>query len=177
MKTLLTLIAMLSLLSFLLKGSFHPRWGVALAAFALALVAGLSVPWLIRQSPAAFTAWTSSPRHLLDGAVCVVLEVLIMAAFCFSRVAGCWRILRFYPGLLAFPAVVWTWAQVLYARPGVNFSLLAWLAAAFTLAVAWGGPVLLRRLLPDESSRLEALFLINLFLLLLTVAATGAITF
>ena len=177
MKTLLTLIALMSLLSFLLKGSFHSRWGVALAAFALTLAAGLSVPWLIRQSPAAFTAWTSSPEHLFDGAVCVVLEVLVMGVFCFGRVAKRWHFLRLYPGLLAFPTVIWLWAQALYARPGVNFSLFAWLAAGVTLAAAWGGPMLLRCLLPDESSRLEALFLINLFLLLLAVAATGAITF
>ena len=177
MNTLLTLIALLSLLSFLLKGSFHPRWGRALAAVALALAAGLSVPWLTRQSPAAFAAWTTSPDRLLDCAVCVVLEVLLMGAFCFSRISGRWPFLRFYPGLLAFPAVVWAWAQLLYAWPGIDFGLFAWFAAVVTLGVAWGGAALVRRLLPDEPSRLEALFLINLFLLLLTVAAMGAITF
>ena len=177
METLLSLIVLLSLLSFLLKSSFHPLWGRTLAAFALASAVFFAVPWLTRQSPAALSAWTSSPDHLLDGAVCVVLEALLMGAFCFSRPAGRWRLLQFYPGLLAFPAVVRAWAQLLYARPGIDFTLFAFLAAGVTLLLAFGGASLMRRVLQEESSRLELLFLINLFLLLLTVAATGAITF
>ena len=177
MNILLTLIALLALLSFLLKGSFYPRWARGVAALVLAVFVRLAVPWLTRLSPASFAAWIAAPAHLLDGAVCIVMEILLMGAFCFGHASGRWRLLNFYPGLLAFPAVFWGWAQGLYALPGVHFTRFAWIAAGVTLAVAWGGAALLRRLLPEESSRLEALFLVQLFLLLLTVAATGAITF
>lgn len=177
MDVLLTLVALLSLLSFLLKCSFFPRGWTAVAALALALAVRLAIPWLVRQPAGLVAGWTSTPGRMLDGAVCIVLEAVLMMAFCFGRPSGRLRILAFFPGLLAFPAACWGWAQLLFARPGIDFGRLAWMAALVTLAVAYGGSRLLRRFVPEEETRLESLFLVNLFLLLLCVAATGAITF
>ena len=165
MTVLLTLVALLSLLSFLLKCSFFPRGWTAVAALALALAVRLAIPWLVRQPAGLVADWTSTPGRMLDGAVCIVLEAVLMMAFCFGRPSGRLRLLSLYPGLL------------LFARPGIHFDRFAWIAALVTLAVAFGGSRLLARLVPDEATRLEGLFLINLFLLLLCVAATGAITF
>ena len=138
MTVLLTLVALLSLLSFLLKCSFFPRGWTAVAALALALAVRLAIPWLVRQPAGLVADWTSTPGRMLDGAVCI---------------------------------------QLLFARPGIHFDRFAWIAALVTLAVAFGGSRLLARLVSEEATRLEGLFLINLFLLLLCVAATGAITF
>jgi Ca2+/Na+ antiporter len=177
MEILFPLIAVLVLLGFLFKGSFLPRWEAADVSLALAVFVWLAIPWLTRQTACTIEQWTSDPSRVLDGAVCLVLEVAVMILFCFTAPTGRLRFLRFIPGLLAFPAVVWVWSQVLFSRPGLDFGRLAWVAALATLAVALGGTALIRRLVPDEPSRLEGLFLINLFLLLLTIAATGAITF
>ncbi len=177
MDVLLTLVALLSLLSFLLKCSFFPRGWTAVAALALALAVRLAIPWLVRQPAGLVADWTSTPGRMLDGAVCIVLEAVLMMAFCFGRPSGRLRLLSLYPGLLVFPAACWGWDQLLFARPGIHFDRFAWIAALVTLAVAFGGSRLLARLVPDEATRLEGLFLINLFLLLLCVAATGAITF
>ena len=177
MEILFPLIAVLVLLSFLFKGSFLPRWEAVAVSLALAVFVWLAIPWLTRQTAGTIEQWTSDPSRVLDGAVCLVLEVAVMILFCFTAPTGRLRFLRFIPGLLAFPAVVWGWSQVLFSRPGLDFGRLAWVAALATLAVALGGTALIRRLVPDEPSRLEGLFLINLFLLLLTIAATGAITF
>lgn len=174
MEILIALIALLLVLSFLLKCSFLPRWGRVAAAVLLAVFVRLVIPWLANQPATTVNGWITAPDRMLDGAVCIVLEVVLMTAFCFS---WCTRIMRWYPGLLAFPAVCWAWSQVLFARPGMDFTRFAWVAALVTLVVALGGPWLLRRLLPEEEIRLEGLFLVNLFLLLLTIAATGAITF
>jgi len=177
MEILVALIALLLALSFLLKGAFLPRWGVVTAGLLMAVGVRLVIPWLAGQPASTVNGWITAPDRMLDAAVCIVLEVVLMTAFCFTRPTGRFRFLRWYPGLLAFPAVCWAWSQLLFSRPGINFSCFAALAALCTLAVALVGPWLLRRLLPDEESRLEGLFLVNLFLLLLTVAATGAITF
>ncbi len=177
MEILFPLIAVLALLSFLFKGSFFPRWEAAAVSLILAVVVWLAIPWLTRQTAGTVEQWTTDPSRILDGAVCLVLEVAVMILFCFTAPAGRLRFLRLIPGVLAFPAVVWGWSQVLFSRPGLDFGRLAWVAALATLAVAIGGTALIRRLVPDEPSRLEGLFLINLFLLLLTIAATGAITF
>lgn len=177
MEVLFPMIAVLALLSFLFKSSFLPRWESFLVAVALAVFVWLAIPWLTRQTAGTIEQWTSDPSRILDGAVCVVLEVALMLLFCFTAPARRLRFLRFIPGLLAFPAVVWGWSQLLFSRPGLDFGRLAWMAALATLAVACGGSALFRRLVPETEARLEGLFLINLFLLLLTVAATGAITF
>lgn len=177
MTFLLALIVLLSLLSFLLKNSFYPHSWAGVAAFCLALAVWLAIPWLTRLPAATVASWTTSPDRMLDGAVCIVLEVALMAAFCFSRPAGRLRLLTFYPGLLAFPAICWAWLQLLISRPGIHFGRFAWIAALVTMLVAFGGSRLIRRLVPEEQARLEGLFLINLFLLLLSIAATGAITF
>ncbi len=177
MEILFPLIAVLALLSFLFKGSFFPRWEAAAVSLILAVVVWLAIPWLTRQTAGTIEQWTSDPSRVLDGAVCLVLEVAVMILFCFTAPTGRLRFLRFIPGLLAFPAVIWGWSLVLFFLPGLDFGRLAWVAALVTLAVALGGTALIRRLVPDEPSRLEGLFLINLFLLLLTIAATGAITF
>jgi len=174
MEILIALIALLLMLSFLIKGTFLPRWGVVVVSVLLALAVRLAIPWLARQPADTVNGWISSPDRMLDGAVCLVLEIALMMAFCFT---GIQSLLRWYPGLLAFPAVCWAWSQLLFSRPGIDFTRFAWIASGATLALALGGSWLQRRLLPEEDVRLESLFLINLFLLLATIAATGAITF
>jgi hypothetical protein len=176
METLIALAAVLSVVSFLLKISFFPRWGKLSAALCLGLMVWLAVPGLTRLSATGLAAWTS-PDRMLDGAVCVVLEAVLMVLFCFSREERRLQWLRFYPGLLVIPAVCWCWTQVLFSRPGIDFGRFAWIAALVTLALAAGGAFLLPRLVPEQTVRREGLFLINLFLLLSTIAATGAITF
>ncbi|MBR6212364.1 MAG: hypothetical protein IKQ64_04905 [Bacteroidales bacterium] len=177
MEILLILIAVLALLSFILKCSFFPRWGAIAASLALAASAWAAIPWLTRQEASAFSSWVTDPDHMLDAAVCIVLEAVIMTAFCFSRPSGRFRTLRFYPGLLVFPAAVWILSRVLFSSPGMNFNRFAWVAALAVLFIALGGSRLMAKLVPEEDIRLEGLFLINLFLLLSSVAATGAITF
>lgn len=177
MEILIALLTLLLVLSFLLKGTFLPRWGTVAACVLLAVFVRLVIPWLADQPAAVVSGWLTAPDIILDGAVCLVLEAVLMIAFCFSRPAGRFRFLRWYPGLLAFPAVCRAWSLVLFSRPGLDFTRFAWTASLATLAAALVAAWLLRKLLPEEEIRLEGLFLINLFLLLATVAATGAITF
>ncbi len=177
MEILFALITVLLLLSFLLKSTFLPRWGVGVAALLMALTVRLVIPFLASQPAETVNGWIFSPDRVLDIAVCIVLEALLMMAFCFSRTLSRFRFLRWYPGLLAFPAVCWAWGQLLYSSAGIHFTRFAIWAALGTLVVILGGSWGLRRLLPEEDIRLEGLFLIQLFLLLLTIAATGVITF
>ena len=78
MEILVTLIALLLMLSFLLKGSFLPRWGVVVVSLLLAVAVRLVIPWLAGQPAATVNGWISAPDRMLDGAICVVLEVVLM---------------------------------------------------------------------------------------------------
>ena len=177
MEYLLGLTALLLILSFLLKCSFLPRLWVAVFSVLMGTAVLLAIPWITRQSQAGFEAWVSSPNLMLDAAVCIVLEVVLMTVFCFSRPSGRLRRLAFYPGLPAIPAACAVWGRVLFSYPGLNFTRFAWIAALATVAIAYAACRLIRRLVPEEDLRLESLFIVNMFLLLMTVAATGAITF
>ena len=95
MEILFPLIAVLVLLSFLFKGSFLPRWEAAAVSLALAVFVWLAIPWLTRQTAGTIEQWTSDPSRVLDGAVCLVLEVAVMILFCFTAPAGRFRFLRF----------------------------------------------------------------------------------
>lgn len=177
MEILTALIALLLVLSFLLKSSFLPRWGVVAACLLMAATVRCVIPALAGLPASTVNGWITAPDRMLDGAVLLVWEVAWMIAFCFARPGGRFRFLQVYPGLLAFPAVCWAWSQLLYSRPGIDFTRFAWIAALVTLIATLGGSWALRRFLPEEDIRLEGLFLVNFFLLLLAIAATGAITF
>lgn len=177
MTVLFSLIALLSLLSFLLKTSFFPRGGTATASFVLAFCVFTLIPWLTRQPADMLADWVSSPGRVRDGTVCIVLEALLMTAFCFARPSGRLPWLKYYPGLLAIPFTCLGWAQFLFSHPGLDFGRFAWTAALITLSAAFCFSRLLYRLVPEQEPRLEGLFLINLFLLLLAIVATGAINY
>ena len=177
MEILLVMAAVLSLLGFILKSSFYPRWGAFAASLILAAFIMAAVPWLTRQSSSSFSTWSLNPDLILNGAVCIVVEVIIMTAFCYGRTAGRLRLLYYYPGLLAFPAAAWLLSQLLFSRPGIDFKRFAWIAAVSVMILSLGGGRLAKRFIPEEDVRLESLFLIEMFLLLLAIAAAGAITF
>lgn len=177
MEILTSFIALLLVLSFLLKVSFLPRWGMAAACLLMAVAVHFVILAMASLPVSTVNGWITVPDIMLDGAVLLVLEAVWMTAFCFARPGGQLRFLLWNPGLLAIPAVGWAWNQLLYSRPGIDFTRFAWIAALITLTAAFGGVWMLRRFLPEEDIRLEGLFLVNLFLLLLAIAATGAITF
>ena len=177
MTIILTLTALLTILSFCLKCSFYSWKGALAAAVALGIAVYFALGWLTRQSAGAIAAWTTDGGKMLDAAVCIVLEAVIMTGFCFSRPAGKLRWLLPYPGVLAAASASLLWIQLPLSRPGLDFGSFTLWSAAASAAAAFLLPWLTRLLLPDEESRLESLFIINVFLILSTVAATGAITF
>ena len=176
MELLVLLIVLLLLLGQWLKCSFLSRRESAASALATACFVRMGIPWLTTRSAAGISAWLTGAAGMGDWTLLVVGEAALAAVFCFSRPSQRLKPLRLYPVLLAAPALCLLWAQWLFSRPGINFTRFARWAALLSALWVYGGSRLVRRLLPEESARLEALFLTAFFLVLLTVAAAGALT-
>ncbi|MBQ7574913.1 MAG: hypothetical protein IJT26_00080 [Bacteroidales bacterium] len=177
MQLLFTLIAILLIFSFVLKGALMPRksW-VALVALA-ALALWFAFPWLTSQPSSAVTGVFSDRKILADVSAAVVTEAILMILFCFLRAGerSAWTL--WVPEILAIPSLCLLPVLTLYALPGVDFTLFRIGAAIASIIVTAGGILLVKALSRSESEPLEALFLVNIFILLLTVAAAGAFTF
>ena len=177
MQLLFILIAMLLIFSFILKSSLFPRFGAVIFGVLAAAFLWLAIPWLTEQPRSAITGFLSNRAALLDISGAIVLEAFLMIGFCLLRGKGKASWLRWIPEILALPSLCILAAFSLYALPGVSFEWFRAIASSAAFILISGGSVLIRRISEKEEERLEALFLINIFILLLTVAAAGAFTF
>ncbi|MDO4757110.1 MAG: hypothetical protein Q4A54_12235, partial [Parabacteroides sp.] len=88
------------------------------------------------------------------------------------RTLWIYRFLRWFPGVLIFPVLFSVLVAIIFALPGVSFSLVAWSLAGVILFMIPVGSWFLRWLLPEKEIRLEILFLSNALIALLGIIAT-----
>ena len=184
METVVLVMMMLVCFNYVLKQTYRKRYAVACSAVVCALFMGLMWPYAVEQSKSQIAGWLSDSALMLDVAVILTLEVAVQMAFCVLsahiRTSGkvkpltlwTYRILRWFPGVLAFPVLFSLLVSVIFALPGVPFPTVAWSLAGALLVViplcAW----CLKRLLPEKEIRLELLFLSNALIAVLGVVAT-----
>ncbi|MBR1400674.1 MAG: hypothetical protein IJ604_14830 [Prevotella sp.] len=175
MEILIAIMACLVAVSFLLKVGFFPMKGLVAVAFISAAFTAWVVPRMTELPHDAFIEMCTNRNTLLNLAVCVVLEAVVMIAFCFATPRTRWMrlLLCCYPGMLFAAAICYFLAQLLFLMPGVGFELLRWISALAALLFVVGGSTLLRRALGNRPARQEMLFIINLLILILCVAITG----
>lgn len=175
METLLAILAGLILMSSLVKTGLLPIKVRLVVAVCYAVFIGCVTQRMTELSHEVFVQMTATRSILLDVAVCVILEAVVMMAYCFwSPKQNIWRVLLEYePVLLAIPALSYFQAQLLYVLPGVDYGWVAWLSAGFVLFLMLGGSLLLRWLLRERHLLQELLFIINLMIVILCVAITG----
>ena len=112
------------------------------------------------------------------------IEVILQVSFCLLSVnlmnsgklkpSAIWsyRVLRWFPGILIFGVLFSFLVCLIFAFPGMPFTLVAWSAAAVVFVVIAGGAWLMRLLFPDKESRLEMFFLTNALTGIVAVIAT-----
>ena len=136
------------------------RWKNPWLCWGLGLVVGLvvyaSINTALQLSKPLVAAWLSDKAVLQDIAVLCLLDALLMRV-------------RWYPGLLIFPATCYALVQCLFMATGVDF---LWFGLLFAAVVALGLPVLsaaFSRLLPLPDDRRSLHFLLTIFLCLLAL--------
>ena len=174
MDYVIPILAIFITLSFLLKVGFYPRWGTWLTALYCALFVLLITPWVTEQSKTAIAAFFASREKMQDVSVCITLEAAILITFCFDCFSGMRTrdtafkrsatfLLHLYPGLLIGGVLCYVLAELLFSFPGIDFNMLSWTVATTTFLLIGVGARL----------RLEILFIVNLFIVVLSIIATG----
>ena len=82
-------------------------------------------------------------------------------------------LLHLYPGLLIGGVLCYVLAELLFSFPGIDFNMLSWIVGTTTFLLIGIGARLLQILLGDKALRLEILFIVNLFIVVLSIIATG----
>lgn len=184
METVVFVLMILVCFSFMLKQTYRKNRSVAVIAVICALFTGLMWPYAIEQSKTQIADWLADTALMLDTAVLLTLEVILQMTFCMlaahvqtsgplrKRTLWMYRALRWFPGILIFPVLFSALVALIFAFPGVSFSLLSWSMAAGILILIPAGTWLLRRVMPEKDVRLELLFLVNALIAVLGVVAT-----
>lgn len=184
METVVFVLMILVCFSFMLKQTYRKNRSVAVIAVICALFTGLMWPYAIEQSKTQIADWLADTALMLDTAVLLTLEVILQMTFCMlaahvqtsgplrKRTLWMYRALRWFPGILIFPVLFSALVALIFAFPGVSFSLLSWSMAAGILILIPAGTWLLRRAMPEKDVRLELLFLVNALIAVLGVVAT-----
>lgn len=184
METVVLVLMLLVCFNFLLKQTCRKWRSVFVIAAVSALFVGLMWPYAIEQSKTRIADWLADPALMLDTSVILSVDVILQMAFCLlaahvqtaasvkRRVIWMYRMLRWFPGVLVFPVLFSGLVSLIFAFPGVSFSLIAWCMAGAVLVLVPAGSYLLGRLLPEKELRLELLFLSNALIAILGIIAT-----
>lgn len=159
-------------------------------AWAYALLAGAFVywtsDWAASQTRGGIAAYVDNRELREYIAILVTLESMLFVLFAFVSFRGKdgqtfkatsarhWlqMALLCYPPLLVFPVLLYAQTNLIFALPGVDFSLLSMAMAGGVLVLFVTLPYLIRLLLPEREMRLEVLFLSSLFVFVMGLITT-----
>lgn len=180
METIVILIMLLVIMSFLLKLTFMRPWQIIMESVLIALAVVLSTEIAVTQSKTLIEEWLQTPELMLDLAVILTIDVALQLAFCIlmvSTTAGrkdkIFRgILLFIPGFMIFPVAFFMLVSMIFYFTGINFYAVGCGVGGGLLIIlpilAWG----LKYLLPERAGRLEMIFYLNCIIGMLGIIAT-----
>ncbi len=184
METIVLIMMILVCFNFMLKQTCHTPWSIMTLAVVCALFVGLTWPYAIEQSKTQIADWLANASLMQDTAVILSIEVIIQLSFCMlavhiqntghirRRVLYTYKALRWFPGVLIFPVLFSALVALIFAFPGVSFSLLAWGMAAAVLVAVPAGTNLLKSPQHEKYLLLEVLFLTTALIGILGIIAT-----
>lgn len=183
MEIVLLIIMLLVGFSFILKLTCQPWAGrfascIVAAVFILATYGAAST-----QSKTQIADWLSQPELMLDTSVWLTIDVAFQICFCIlsaksinSKLSptgnALLQICRYVPGVMIFPVLFSLLTGLIFALPGVDFSLIAKILAGALIIVI---PLLaagMRYLIPEADIRLEMLFMTNMLVAALGIVVT-----
>lgn len=167
-----------------LKMSFwDKRSGFFIAALCL-LFSLCILNWTVDIPQDKLAEWSRNYHSMQDIAVCLLLDVMLQVAFCIMKVRRtygaeqsesgerCYRFLLGYPGLMLFGMIFLIQVELLGSLPGQSFGLTAGLEGLSYMLVLLLLGKGFKLLLPQEESRLELFFLIQILAGILGILCT-----
>nr|WP_314439630.1 hypothetical protein [uncultured Porphyromonas sp.] len=180
MELLVQILMLFVVLATALRLSFSSRGYALVYALLLGGFVYLSSPYAIEQTKTGLAAYIADRSLREYAAIFISLEVALFVGYSFSRLERprsrrgqlLALALAAYPGLLLFPVLFYLQSTLLFALPGVSFSLLAFLLAVASALAVYSLGRALRWLVPEEELRLEVFFLVQLFTFILGIIAS-----
>lgn len=187
MELIIQTLILFIVINTVLKLSFWQWWQAALFGAVCAAFIVLTCPYAANQSKTQLADYLSNSRILQDMAVLITAESAICFGFCFIALREIWgrkvkylgAFLRWYPGLLIFPALFYLQTQLFFGLPGVDFNVISYAMAGGVFLLL---PLLakaMRYLLEEKELRLEVFFLVSLFICIIGLISTvnGNVTY
>ena len=184
MEALVILITTLVCLDFIVELTFLKPVYAAGMAVLCALFVGLMCNTAASQSSTALHEFLSDPASMLDMAVFLSVDVIGGITFCWLSVRKAdgepmgfgsrllLETVRFFPGITVFLILFYMLVNVIFAFPGVSFSLLSWIFAAVVLVSVLLLSYIVRAAMPEARGRLDLMFMAYV----LTGMAGGLVT-
>ena len=164
---IITLVCLL-FISSCLKLGFLPMKYWFVVGITYAVWAWIVTPWVAAQPGSWLTDFLADRQNALNLSVCITLEGKQST---FRRIVD--KILAVYPGLLLTGVIPYTIQRLMVLLPGFDFTLMQWVAALGMLVVIPLGTWLLKILGGKQPQRLEMIFILNLFIVILSIILTG----
>lgn len=183
MEIVVLIIMLMVGFSFILKLTFHGRWGIIATVLISALFIILAYDGASSQSKTQIQEWLSQPELMLDTSVVLTVDVAFQICFCILAAKSfveslskteriIYNITLWIPGLLIFPTLFALLTELIFTFTGVDFATTAWVTA---IALVISVPLLataIRFLIPERDIRLEMIFMVNLIIAALGIVAT-----
>ncbi|OJX91807.1 MAG: hypothetical protein BGP01_03005 [Paludibacter sp. 47-17] len=188
MEILVQILILFILIGTVIKLSFNTWWQTAIVSFVFSLFIVLTYPYAILQSKTQLEQYLNDTVMMQNIAVFITFDSALMIAFAFMALRELFgkkvkpwlmQILRWFPGLLAFPVLFYLLTQSVFTFTGVDFQTIAYLLAALVLV---GFPLLaiaFKCLLPDDEMRYEVHFIATIFVTIsgLLTTVNGNVTY
>ena len=170
----------------ILKLSFWKPWQTVIFGILCGVFIVLAYPYAILESKTQIADYLNNTNILQDAAVFITIDSAICFAFCFvvlldklDKKKKTLRWLYWYPCLLIFPVLYYLLTQVIFAFPGNDFEVTAYISAGVTLVIIPFASQFVKWLCPEKDLRLEVFFLVSLFVCIIGLITTvnGNVTY
>lgn len=185
MESLLQIVVLLAFVRFSCRATFFRSiWGIIAFAITVAVISFLCYPIVIEQSGDFYSTLLADATLVGNVAVLITLESiagmllsigLLQTLFQNKRKTQLQK-LRFLPEILIIGAVLYAEQQMFYLFPGYDFKITAILTAFAFAGIVGGFAFLMRWALPEQGSRYELNFLINLLLLVVAILLNAGLS-
>lgn len=182
MALIIDVLILFIILSCIFKLSMMKWWQQLLYSLLLATFAWWSVRYAVLQSKTQLAEYLQNTVALQNMAIIVTIESAVGLVYALTwlspskHTATPHRLLRLllqaYPSLLMFPVVFYLLTQTIFAATGIKFQTIGLLFAATITLLLPSLSLAAKRLLPDDTSRIEIYLLLVVFITILGLLST-----
>ena len=178
MELLFQVILLLALVKYSSKAAFFRHWGGMVAYACCAGLVGMIVyPTIITMESNVFEKLLSNRENVSSVAVLVTIEAIsgmlisigMLDNLFSSKKKPLLNLLKYTPGILIFGAVFYFELAMFRHFAGIRFLDLALISSLVLSSGVFLAAFGIRKILPDDASRYELIFLTNVLLLCLSV--------